>query len=83
MHLETNPNTKIPTPPRYIPSLGRKCKETKRMDEELLLEESFYVTPHLATVRENIWYSFNINKSMVFSKFSHLINSLITKSAIV
>ena len=53
------------------------------MDEELLLEESVYVTPHLATVRENIWYSFNINKSMVFSKFSHSINSLITKSAIV
>ena len=53
------------------------------MDEEVLLEESVYVTPHLATVREHFWYSFNINKSMVFSKFSHSINSLITKSAVV
>ena len=41
---ETNPNTKT-TPPRYITSLSRKCKDKKGINEELLLEDSVYLTP--------------------------------------
>ena len=39
--LEKNENTS--PHPRYITS--RKCKETKGMDEELLQEDSVYLTP--------------------------------------